>query len=761
MPAFDSAARPGQVTPRALSLSGRFTPALFAATLFFSALLLFAVQPMFTKMVLPRLGGSPSVWSVAMVAFQTFLFIGYVYAHVLTRTLSPRWAAVAHLGFLALVASSLPLGIARAFDVPPADGVMIWLIGLFATSIGLPFIALSATAPLLQSWFVATGHPQARNPYVLYAASNLGSFCALLAYPFALEPFLPLHAQGAWWSAGFAVLSIGICLTALTAVHPVAESLVPSSAAEVHPPVRRHVSEWAIWTVLMGVPAGLCIAVTAFITTDLAAAPFLWVLPLALYLLTFIAVFRERPWISHALVLRLLPYVIAPLAISVLGGDKLYWFAIIALNLVAFVLIALACHGEAYARRPEPSRLTEFYLWTSFGGVVGGVFAGLVAPNLFNNIYEYPILIAAALLAMPGMFVDGVGRFMREAAPPLMAAGLVVALRLMLDVRFPAGAQSIIDVALVLLVALMLLQARRPARFFGYVVLAFAITAVWRAGVTSVETERSFFGVNRVVETADGAYRLLFHGTTIHGAERVRDAAGAPVTTGPVPLTYYYFGGPISEAVEAARSARGRLDRVAAVGLGTGSMACHKRDGERWTFFEIDPVVIRLASDEKNFRFLSACGPIERIVPGDARLTLAASSGRYDLIVLDAFSSDAIPVHLLTREAFAGYLTKLAPNGVIAVHVSNRHMELASVVSSVGATEGLIAYVKQDDQANDLRKDYRANAQVVVLAKSVGDFGDLPSRRGWTRLEPTTGVAAWTDDYSDVLRAILRKALGH
>jgi spermidine synthase len=263
------------------------------------------------------------------------------------------------------------------------------------------------------------------------------------------------------------------------------------------------------------------------------------------------------------------------------------------------------------------------------------------------------------------------------------------------------------------------------------------------------------------VETADGKYRLLFHGTTIHGAERVRDTAGTPVTTRPIPLTYYYFGGPMSEAVGAARAARGRLDRVAAVGLGTGSMACHKRDGERWTFFEIDPVIIRLASDEKNFRFLSDCGPIERIVPGDARLTLAASSGRYDLIVLDAFSSDAIPVHLLTREAFAGYLTRLAPNGAIAVHVSNRHMELASVVAAVGAAEGLVAYMKRDDQANDLLKDYRANAEVVVLAKSVADFGDLPSRRGWARLEPMPGIAAWTDDYSDVLRAILRKASGH
>ena len=300
-----------------------------------------------------------------------------------------------------------------------------------------------------------------------------------------------------------------------------------------------------------------------------------------------------------------------------------------------------------------------------------------------------------------------------------------------------------------------------PSRLFGYVALAFAITGLWPAGVTPVETARSFFGVHRVVETADRTHRLLFHGTTIHGAERVRDAAGRPVEGRPPPLTYYYFGGPISEAVEAARGVRGRFDRVAVVGLGTGSLACHKRDGERWTFFEIDPEVIRLASDERYFRFLSACGPVERVVPGDARITLAASSGHFDLIVLDAFSSDSIPVHLLTREAFAGYLTRLAPDGMIVAHVSNRHMELAGVVSAVGAAEGLIAYVKQDDQANPSLKDYRANAKVVALAKSVADFGDLPARRGWRRLEPPQGAATWTDDYSDVLHAILRKMLAH
>ncbi|HEY1474923.1 MAG TPA: hypothetical protein VGF53_12665 [Pseudolabrys sp.] len=493
MTSLDAAAAKARLTASAPVLIRRSMPALFAAALFVSALLLFAIQPMFTKMVLPRLGGSPSVWSVAMVAFQSFLFIGYVYAHVLTRALAPPRAAILHLGVLALVALSLPLGIAKGFDMPPTDGVTVWLLGLFAASIGLPFIALSATAPLLQNWFAATGHPQARNPYVLYAASNVGSFCALLAYPFALEPFLSLPEQGILWSAGYATLAVGICVSGFSVVRLVDGSPAVAPAQDQPPAIRERMLTWSIWTALMAVPAGLCIAVTAFITTDLAAAPFLWVLPLALYLLTFVAVFRERAWITHARVLRLLPFVIAPLAISKLCGGVVPWAAIILLNLAAFVLIALACHGEAYRRRPEPSRLTEFYLWTSFGGVVGGVFAGLVAPNVFNNVYEYPILIAAGLLVLPGTFAGGAWRFVREAAPPLIVAAVVIALRTLYDGRLSVDAELALQILLVMTGVLMLLQRRRPARFFGYVVMVFVITGLWRADVTTVKTARSFF----------------------------------------------------------------------------------------------------------------------------------------------------------------------------------------------------------------------------------------------------------------------------
>lgn len=733
-------------TPRSVQ---RFTLTLFSATLFASALLLFSLQPMFAKMVLPRLGGSPSVWSVAMVMFQAFLFAGYLYAHLIATRLPIRSAAFLHLAFLALAALTLPLGIAAGFSVPPSEGIILWTAALFACSIGVAFIALSATAPLLQYWFFATGYPQAKNPYVLYAASNLGSFAALLLYPLAIEPSFALSTQTLLWSAGFSVLALCVGIAACLAAG--AKELCHSVAMRTRLDWRQR----SVWPLLTAVPAGLCIAVTSFIATDLASAPFLWMLPLALYLLTFVAVFRERPWVPPALVTRILPYLIAPLAISLFGSGKTYWLANILLNLAAFTLLALACHGEAYRRRPQPNRLTEFYLWTSFGGVLGGAFAGLAAPYLFNNIYEYPLLIVAALLVLPGFFSGGPHHFIREAAPGLAAAALTLLLWLIMDARLPLSAEKPMQVALVAVAAFMLSAAKRPVMFASLVVFAFVVTALWRPGLRSIEVTRSFFGVHQVVDTADGSHRLLFNGTTIHGAERI-GGAGSALPPRPEPLTYYYRGGPLAEVIEAARGRRGRID-VAVVGLGAGSLACYKRPGEHWTFFEIDREVVRIARDQHYFHFLSACAPDADIVLGDARLTLLKSSQRYDLIVLDAFSSDAIPIHLLTREAFAGYRTRLAPHGVIAVHVSNRHMELASVVAAVGAADGLLAYEKQDTGAGNFIKDYRANAHVVSLARDISELGDLASRQGWRSLTPLPGVAAWTDDYSDVLHAILRK----
>lgn len=729
-----------------------FAPAIFAATLFVSALLLFAVQPMFTKMVLPRLGGAPAIWSVAMVFFQAALLLGYAYAHWLTKYLAPRHGALVHLGLLGLAALSLPLGIAGGFGTPPSQNIEIWLLALFAASIGLPFTALAASAPLLQRWFADSGHPRAANPYVLYAASNLGSFAALLSYPVLIEPFLTLREQSAAWAAGFALLTVLIAVAALV-VASIATSKPKAREASAAPSAASRLS----WVALAAVPAGLVVAVTAHISTDVAAAPFLWVVPLALYLLTFVAVFSDRPWVSHETVVRLVPYVIAPLAISMLGGDRAFWLVTIALHLIAFFVLTLLCHGELYRRRPAPERLTDFYLATSIGGVVGGVFTGLIAPNVFSTTTEYPILVAAAVLALPGVFAGGIRGAFAAAALPLALAAILFAVHALTGLRIAAEWMIVFQAILISIAALILFSKHAPARIFGLTVLAFAFSGLWQPGQTNLETTRSFFGVHKIAESADGNYRLLFHGTTIHGADRIRNDDGSPVSGRAEPLAYYYRGGPISETILTARAMRGgKLLQVAAVGLGTGSLACYREPGENWTFFEIDPEVVRLARDPKRFRFISTCAPAIPIVLGDARLTLTASPAKYDLIVLDAFSSDAIPAHLLTREAVAGYLARLNPGGVIVMHISNRHLELSQIVAAVGAGEGLVTLVKTDTQASNFAKDYRSNATVAALARDWRDLSQLAKLPGW---EPVAanGTTPWTDDYSDLISALIRK----
>lgn len=739
------------VSPSASRLF-RHAPAIFAATLFVSALLLFAVQPMFTKMVLPKLGGAPAIWSVAMVFFQAALLLGYAYAHWLTKLFAPRQSALIHLGLLGLAALSLPLGIAGNFGTPPSQNIEIWLLSLFAVSIGLPFTALAASAPLLQRWFAESGHERAGNPYVLYAASNLGSFAALLAYPTLIEPLLTLRAQTAAWAAGFALLAILIALAALVVATGVTAAKREARISARAPSL----ASWLSWIGLAAIPAGLVVAVTAHISTDVAAAPFLWVVPLALYLLTFVAVFRDRPWIAHTTVIRLVPYVIAPLAISMLGGDRAYWLVAISLHLIGFFVLTLLCHGELYRHRPEAGRLTDFYLATSIGGVVGGVFTGLIAPGVFSTTTEYPVLVAVAVLAMPAAFSKGLRSAAASMAMQLLVAIALVVVHFATSLRVPADWMIAFQAVLISIAALILFSKENPARMFGLVVLAFVFSGLWQPGQMSLETTRSFFGVHKIADSADGKHRLLFHGTTIHGADRIKNADGSPVTGRAEPLAYYYRGGPISETIIATRAARGKLSDVAAVGLGTGSLACYREPDENWTFFEIDPEVVRLARDPQRFRFISSCAPDMPIVLGDARLTLSGSKAQYDLILLDAFSSDAIPAHLLTREAVSGYLTQLKPGGVIVMHISNRHLDLAQIVAAVGESEGLVTLVKTDTSANNFSEDYKSNATVAVLARNWRDIEMLARSPGWAKVV-SDGVRPWTDDYSDLISALIRK----
>jgi hypothetical protein len=749
-PAIASSASEQRATYAALLLP------VFALTIFVSATLLFSVQPMFTKMVLPLLGGSPSVWSVAMVFFQGVLLIGYGYAHLLIRYVDPRRVAVVHLIFCAAAFAALPIAVAD-LGKPPIANEAIWLLGLFGASIGLPFFAVSANAPLLQAWFARTTHAQASDPYFLYGASNLGSFFALLAYPILFEPFLTLRDQSGLWSAAFVFLILLLIGSALL----MGRNMRPGAADERAATSARSRPSWTErcqWMALAFVPSGMLIAVTSHISTDIASAPFLWVIPLALYLLTFVLTFRHGGEVTHRWMVLLQPFFVAPLVVGLMAGERAYWLVAILLSIGVFVISTMVCHRELYLRRPGAEQLTGFYMWVSAGGVLGGIFSGLVAPYVFLDVWEFPILIVLALLCRPGAFAQGWRSWMRDAAVFPVFLVIVIAPLVFFHAKLPSEAELAWMIFIGAIGALIMVQAQRPSGLVGWTVLALILTAAYRPGIVQTETERSFFGVHKVVESADGRFRMLYHGTTLHGAQRIRDDDGRPVAGRPEPLTYYYDGGLLSELIKSQQTSMHPLQRVAVVGLGAGSLACYAKPSERWTYFEIDPVVVRIARDAAKFRFLADCAPQADVVLGDARLTLAEAGVQYDLIVLDAFSSDVVPVHLLTREALGVYLARLAPNGVIAMHISNRYLDLASVVREVAALQGLNVYLKRDGKAtaDGYQSHMHANSLVAVLARHDADVARLVMELGWTRLEATGSVRPWTDDYSNILSAIWR-----
>ena len=742
--------------PRAGSRN-RLVLVIYTAAIFTSALLLFSVQPLFTKMVLPRLGGSPAVWSVAMVFFQSLLLGGYAYAHYLMK-LRNRAALVAiHLALLIVAILTLPLSIASGWGEPPSSGYAFWLLALFAVSIGLPFFALAANNPLLQAWFVRTGHPDGPDPYFLYASSNIGSFLALLSYPVLLEPMLTLRAQNLLWTGGygFLILLIAGCGILLLRSPPVAIADVATGDAE------RPAPEWSQrlrWIFLAAVPSGLLIAVTAHISTDVAAAPLLWVLPLSLYLLTWVLVFQSRPLLPHRWMLALQPLAIAGVIILLAVGGEQNLLLTLGGHQLCFFVIAMACHGELARTRPASRYLTGFYVALSFGGMVGGLFAGLIAPFTFSWIAEYPILIALAALCRPP----------RDEAWPLWSrwywpALAVIAVAIMAPAYAGGALLSWLDGhrvwvigAVAVLAALIALVRLNRWKVAATVVLALALIRVYPADDGRVETVRSFFGVHKIVVTPSGQYHVLMHGTTIHGAERVLNNDGTPISGRPEPISYYHRDGGIGQAIAAVRARKGGPIRVAVIGLGSGTLTCASLPGENWKFFEIDQSMVDTARDPKYFTFIRNCEPDLKPVIGDARLTFAREpDGIYDLIIVDAYSSDAIPIHLATREAMKIYKDKLTPHGAVVMHVSNRHLELASVVVGIADANDLKSWVYNEDSGRD--NEYIFATNVVVSARNDADVGALASSDKWALTDPTDGQRVWTDDYSNILGAVWRR----
>jgi hypothetical protein len=744
------------------ALLGRETSLLvatFVATLFLSALLLFSVQPMFARMVLPKLGGSPSVWAVSMCFFQATLLAGYAYAHLLNRFVAPYIAPAVHLLLLGATVLTLPVAVPAGWAEPPAGNAYAWLMGLLAVGVGAPFFGVSANAPLLQAWFARSGHPQATDPYFLYGASNLGSLTALLAYPILVEPFTGLAFQSALWAVCF--FALGLLISAcglLTAARDGAERAPAVSTRVAARPTRQQRS---LWITLSFVPSGLLVAFTSYVTTDIASAPFLWVIPLAIFLGTFILVFRERPIIPHSAMLLLQPILVAAVLFGISTAGNRGWVIASISGTLAFFVTTMVCHRELYERRPDSDNLTEFYLWMSFGGVLGGMFSALAAPQLFNAIWEYPLLLATGMALRPGAL-----RWPRVAEAAELAVIALVLLAAMLGIRAALSAQLLsspqAELSRIFIIigcgSVAFLNATRPFRQLVFIAIAGVAIVVLPSAMSRGVAERSFFGTHRVTMTTDGHMRLLMHGTTIHGAERITDEAGNRLAL-PVPATYYYPGSPMARGVMAARDLA-KDDhsalRVGIVGLGAGSMACHSRPEEAWRFFEIDPLVVKIARDARQFSFLTRCRPNADIVVGDARLTLAKEKdASFDYLVIDAFSSDSVPVHLMTVEAVRLYLQKLAPDGLLALHVSNRHLDLVTVAGAVArAIPGAHALLA-DDRAPERGFD-AASSYVVLISRSAKAMKRI---EGWPDARPidTLGTAAWTDDYSNVLAALWRK----
>ncbi|MEN6498838.1 MAG: fused MFS/spermidine synthase [Thermoguttaceae bacterium] len=725
----------------------------FALTLFTGATLLFVVEPMFAKMVLPRLGGSPAVWNTCMVFYQAALLAGYVYAHLSLRWLGPRRQAVFHLMLLALPWLTLPIAVHTPW-LPSWGGPSVELLVLLTVSVGLPFFLVSSTAPMLQAWFAETRDEAARDPYFLYAASNLGSLASLLAYPLVIEPWLPLAQQSWAWTIGYGLLTALVAGCAVLLWRsPRAQVEIKSDVAPAlsdERPTCPTAADRLRWLALSLVPSSLLLGVTTHISTDIAAVPLLWVIPLALYLLTFVLVFARRQWLPHAWMVRLQMYLVILLAVAFFQSFNDWSIPLMLLHLGTFFVTTMVCHGELARTRPQPRYLTEFYLWMSVGGVLGGLFNALIAPVLFPLLVEYPLVLAAACLLRP--HEDAGLRRWREVLVP---TGLVLAVD---GVILAFKGQALTTQAVTILVFLSLaalgalLLGRRP-RGFGLGVAAILVIGFLGSHRLDhlIHIERSFFGICQIKDSPFNNVRMLVHGSTNHGVQSLDPDRRTQA------LSYYCTTGPIGQVFDALAETK-HWRKIGVIGLGTGTLASYGRQGQEFTFFEIDPAVARIAQNPQYFTFLRDTPAQVRIVLGDARLTLADEpDGQFDLLVLDAFSSDAIPMHLLTREALALYLRKLTAEGVLALHISNRYLDLGPLVGRLAEDAGVVCRISNDVKIDPKEQQGLKNASTwVALARQDQDLGKLTAEPRWKPIDVRPGDPLWTDDYSNILAAFTR-----
>ena len=736
------------------------TALVFALAIFTSAALVFSVQPIMGRLLLPMLGGAPAVWNTSMVFFQAALLVGYAYAHLLQRVGSLRGQVGIHLALLlAALVAFWPLRLHEMLGQPDTTQPIPWLVASLALSVGAPFAILSATAPLLQAWFarLRQGTAEGSNPYVLYAASNLGSFAALLAYPVLIEPLSGLASQTIGWSIGY-VAFIGL-VAALAVV-----AWRQNGAAASTPLERTTPPTWArraAWVLIAAIPSSLMLGVTSYLSVDVASAPFLWVGPLAIYLLTFVIAFSSKPLVPLATTLMIQAATVAACS-ALLPKTNGEWTILVLIHLVTFFFAALMCHQRLASLRPPPDRLTEFFLLLSLGGVVGGAFNALIAPVVFNTVAEYPLVLCLTALARPWSRQ----RPSRDewlwfaAVVPLVLIPQALLWWLGEDGRphqMGLGWDQARNFSFLILggAAICAFMIRDRARLFFLALSMIAVSAAYvPVRYDWTESDRSFFGVIRRADQdfpGVGAMRILMHGTTLHGAQAIAPEWRCR------PSLYYAPVTPIGESVIVTQN-RTPEAAIGVVGQGAGSLAAYKRAGDDLTFFEIDPMVDRWARDPRRFSYISDCadGPI-RTVLGDARLTLRDEpNGRYDLLVVDAFSSDAVPTHMLTVEAIREYLRVLRPDGLLVLHLSNRNLEITSPTIAAAQALGVPFRHKIYGENPNAPQLTEASTEVVVLSPTAAGLAPFDVDPRW-RGDLTTDVAPWTDDYVNLFGALVRE----
>ena len=737
---------------------------LYSISLFVSAALLFSVQPMVGKMILPKLGGTPNVWNTCMVFFQMVLLLGYVYAHLTIRAIGIRRQVLIHMVVALLPLTVLPICFAAEAYAPSGQNPSIWLLGQLAFVVAFPFFVVSTSAPLLQMWFANIGLATSKDPYFLYSASNAGSLLALISYPFLIEPNVSLTSQTYLWSAGYVLFVIMVACCAFSvwrnsrakgctvslAEHDMTQQLKPLDCeGQSQHPIEVTCRQRIRWFALALVPSSLMLGVTTHITTDLMPVPLLWVIPLALYLLSFVIVFARKPLISNTLMTKVMVYAVLMIPLSF--APSIYPWLQMPVHLTTFFIVCMVCHGALAQSRPGTRHLTEFYLWISLGGVCGGAFNSFVAPQLFDSVTEYPLMLVASCFLMPSGTGIRQWAFGRRDCLWLTVLSVLVISTIYISRVFQISNIPLLIVPVFSIPALLCFGLRKhPLPFgLGVAVIFAACLYLFIPKGEVLYSERNFFGVKYVRVDSKRSLHVLVHGNICHGYQKMYPQPSRE------PLAYYHRTGPIGDVFDAFNEVKSRR-HVAIVGLGTGTLASYAEPAQRFTFYEIDPSVKQLATDSRLFTYLQECRGDYDIVLGDARIEIAkAPDAQFGIIVLDAFTSDCIPAHLLTREALELYSRKLKHDGLMVYHISNRYVNLEPMLGKLAQEAGMVCLSRRDSKVSpEELESGKTPSSYLVMAHKDRDTGKLAEDPRWSRVTPATNAEAWSDDYSNILSVL-------